>query len=199
LHEHWFDHATATLDVGTGDTLYAYVYLDPANPPSEVMLAWNNGTWEHRAYWGANSITYGINGTNSRRYMGPLPAEGQWVRLEVPASQVGLEGSILKGMDFSVYGGRVTWDCAGKTSIVSGSAPTVPVPSSIRRVSGGAMQFNWPSVTGKIYRVAYKNNLTDASWTDLSPSINATGATCSWTDSTAASASQRFYVVYLAN
>ncbi len=25
--------------------------------------------------------------------MGPLPAAGQWVKLEVPASQVGLEGS----------------------------------------------------------------------------------------------------------
>src|SRR4030095_16924432 len=116
LHEHWFDNASATLDIGTGDTLYAYVYLDPANPPSEIMLGWNNGTWEHRAYWGANTISYGISGTASRISMGALPAPGQWVRLEVPASQVGLEGSTLKGMDFSVYGGHVTWDCAGKNN-----------------------------------------------------------------------------------
>ena len=200
LHEHWFDNATATLDIGTGDTLYAYVYLDPANVPSEVMLAWNNGTWEHRAYWGANSITYGVSGTDSRRYMGPLPAAGQWVRLEVPASQVGLEGSILKGMDFSVYGGRATWDRAGKTSIVvSGAVITNSVRGSISRVAGGAMQFNWPSVAGKIYRVAYKSNLTDPTWTDLNGSITATGTNSSWTDSTAAGASQRFYVVYAIN
>src|ERR1043166_3866657 len=100
--------------------------------------------------------------------MGPLPAAGQWVRLEVPASQVGLEGSILKGMDFSAHGGSVTWDRAGKTSIVSsGPVLTNSVHSSISRGSGGSMQLTWPSVAGKIYRVAYKNDLTDATWTDL--------------------------------
>lgn len=202
LHEHWFDNATATLDIGVGDTLYAYVYLDPANPPSEIMLGWNNGNWEHRAYWGANQITYGINGTDSRRHMGPLPAAGQWVRLEVPASQVGLEGSTLKGMDFSAFGGRVTWDKAGKTSLVA--APPVngitnSVPSAISRVSGGAMQLNWSGVVGKSYRVAYKNTLTDPAWTDLSPTIIGTGTASSWTDNTAASAGQRFYVVYAVN
>src|SRR5262249_1985836 len=35
LHEHYFQNATKTLAVGTGDILYAYIYLDPANPPSE--------------------------------------------------------------------------------------------------------------------------------------------------------------------
>ena len=200
LHEHWFDNATATLDIGAGDLLFAYVYLDPASPPSEIMLAWNNGSWEHRAYWGANNITYGISGTDGRRYMGGLPATGQWVRLEVPASQVGLEGSILKGMDFSVYGGSVTWDHVGKISAV-GSNPvmTNSVHSSIGRVSDGAMQLNWPSVASKIYRVAYKNNLTDSTWTDLSGNIIATGPACSWGDNTAASASTRFYIVYGVN
>ena len=46
----------------------------------------------------------------SRRYMGALPAVGQWVRLEVPAAQVGLEGRTLNGMAFSLYDGRATWD-----------------------------------------------------------------------------------------
>ena len=199
MHERWFDNATATLAIGHGDTLYAYVYLDPATPPTEIMLAWNNGTWEHRAYWGANTITYGLSGTESRRYLGPLPAVGQWIRLEVPASQVGLEGSILKGMDFVAHGGGVTWDCAGKTSMVSSPVPANSVASSLSRVSGGAMQFNWPGAVGKFYRVAYKNNLTDAAWTDLSGDINGTGTPCSWTDSTASSASKRFYLVYAVN
>ena len=60
--------------------MFAYVYLDPANPPSEVMLQWNDGTWEHRAYWGANLLSWGSDGSVSRRYMGPLPATGAWVR-----------------------------------------------------------------------------------------------------------------------
>ena len=117
-----------------GDTLFAYVYLDPANPPSEVMLQWNDGSWEHRAYWGANLITWGTDGTVSRRYMGPLPATGQWVRLAVPASQVGLEGHTLNGMAYTLYNGRATWDYAGKTA--AAALPTYQVSGTV--TLGGA-------------------------------------------------------------
>jgi hypothetical protein len=48
--------------------------------------------------------------------MGALPPAGQWVRLEVPASSVGLEGRVLTGMAFTLYGGRATWDHAGKAT-----------------------------------------------------------------------------------
>ena len=115
-HQHWFTGATATMSVATGDTLFAYVYLDPVNPPTEIMLQWNDGTWDHRAYWGANSIALGTDGTNSRRYIGALPTAGRWTKLTVPASQVGLEGSTVSGMAFTLYNGRATWDKAGKTS-----------------------------------------------------------------------------------
>ena len=116
LHQHYFYGSTATLSVDTGDKLVAYVYLDPSNMPSQIMLQWNDGSWEHRAYWGANNLPWGVDGTNSRRYMGSLPAGGGWVRLEVPASLVGLEGHTLNGMAFSMWGGRATWDQVGKTS-----------------------------------------------------------------------------------
>lgn len=115
-HQHYFYGATDTLTINTGDKLFAYVYLDPANVPSEIMLQWNDGDWDHRAYWGANNIPFGTNGTVSRHFMGALPAAGQWVRLEVPASSVGLEGHVLTGMAFTLYGGRATWDHAGKTA-----------------------------------------------------------------------------------
>jgi RHS repeat-associated protein len=100
-HQHYFTNASDLLSVGTGDSLFTYVYLDPANPPRQVMLQWNNGNWEHRAYWGQSVIPWGNEGTESRRYMGPLPALGQWVKLEVPARQVGLEGS---GANWRGYG-----------------------------------------------------------------------------------------------
>src|SRR5438552_12061803 len=87
-HQHYFYNATATLTVGTGDTLFAYVYLDPANPPSEVMLQWNDGSWEHRADWGANLIPWGNDGGVSRRCMGALPGTGRWVRLSAQAAHV---------------------------------------------------------------------------------------------------------------
>jgi hypothetical protein len=115
-HQYLFLNATATMTVPTGATLYAYIYIDPANPPSEVMLQWNDGSsWEHRAYWGANNLTFGTSGA-SRFYMGSLPAAGQWVKLAVPASSVGLQGATCTGMAFTLYGGRATWDNAGEST-----------------------------------------------------------------------------------
>lgn len=113
-HQHYFYNATETLTINSGDKLFAYVYIDPNNVPNEVMFQWNDGDWNHRAYWGANNLEFGDDGGISRHYMGPLPATGQWVRLEVGAVQVGLEGRTLNGMAFSLYGGRVTFDAAGK-------------------------------------------------------------------------------------
>ena len=66
------------LKVGEGDTLFAYVYLDPLNPPKEIMLQWHTGgAWSHRAYWGENVIAWGKDGTPERLRIGDLPATGQ--------------------------------------------------------------------------------------------------------------------------
>jgi hypothetical protein len=136
IHQHYFYNATQTLPVAAGEKLYAYVYLDPTNPPGQVMLQWYEaGSWEHRAYWGANQLPWGVDGTASRRYMGLLPATGQWVRLEVPASQVDLEGRVLSGMAFSLYDGRATWDRAGKTTA---PAPNILISEFRFRGAGGA-------------------------------------------------------------
>jgi RHS repeat-associated protein len=127
FHQHYFWGATQTLQVNAGDRLFAYVYLDPGAMPSEIMLQWNeNGSWEHRAYWGSNDIGGGTDGTASRWHMGPLP-QGGWVKLEVPASAVGLEGKTLNGMAFTLYNGQAWWDKAGKTSGGSTGAPPNPV------------------------------------------------------------------------
>lgn len=125
-HQHYFNGATSKLTIATGDSLYAYVYIDPANLPTEVMLQWNSDSqgWNHRAYWGANVIPWGIDGTTSRYYMGPLPASGSWVRLQVPASSVGLEGQTVNGIAFTLNDGRATWDQAGKSVVTSGAPVT---------------------------------------------------------------------------
>ncbi len=118
VHQHVFAGSTDILAINPGDILFTYIYIDPDNLPSSVMLQWNDGTWEHRAYWGANNLSYGTDGTDSRRYMGPLPQADKWVSLEVPASQVGLEGKILNGMAFTLFDGRATWDFTGKKPFV---------------------------------------------------------------------------------
>ncbi|HSS19547.1 MAG TPA: discoidin domain-containing protein [Pyrinomonadaceae bacterium] len=116
-HQHYFYGASSPLTVNAGDKLIAYVYLDPFSPPTEVVLQWNDGSWDHRAYWGADNITnWGTGNGPAHCYMGSLPAAGQWIRLEVPASSVGLVGHQLNGVAFTLYGGRATWDHAGKIS-----------------------------------------------------------------------------------
>ncbi len=122
-HGHWFGWADTTLPIATGDSVFTYVYLDPANPPSEVMIAWStNSSWEHRAYWGADKITVGTGA--GHYYAGPLPATGGWVRLQVPASAVGLEGQSVTAMNFSLYDGRATFDASGKSGSTSTSGGT---------------------------------------------------------------------------
>jgi hypothetical protein len=60
-----------------------------------------------------NNINSGTDGTMSRTNMGVLPDTGQWVRLAVPASVVGLEGKVVEGMAFTLWGVRAAWDSAG--------------------------------------------------------------------------------------
>ncbi len=114
LHHHFFAYTGAPLVVAAGDTLYAHVFIDPANPPRAIMLTWCSDNWEHRAYWGENHFIEGADGGAGRRPMGVLPPAGRWIRLEVPASAVGLEGHAVTGMGFTLYDGRATWDRAGK-------------------------------------------------------------------------------------
>jgi RHS repeat-associated protein len=116
MHQHYFYNSSQTLAVNSGDKLVAYVWIDPASPPSEIMLQWCSAEegFNHRAYWGANLLGWGTDGHYSRSYRGALPAAGQWVRLEVPASQLGLEGKTLHGMAFSLFNGTARWDHAGK-------------------------------------------------------------------------------------
>jgi hypothetical protein len=120
LSQHFFTDANSKLAIGPNTKLFAYVYLDTLNPPKEIMLQFNDGTWEHRAYWGGDKINWGKNGTVSRKRMGDLPETGKWARLEVDAKQVGLKlGAQLNGWAFTQFDGKVYWDKAGISSTVN--------------------------------------------------------------------------------
>ena len=109
--------ATQTLRVGDGDKLFAYCYLDPANPPKAVMLQFNDGDWEHRWYWGEDVIPIGAPAKRTQTSGGRLPKAGEWIRLEVDASAVGIKpGATIGGWAFSQFGGTVYWDHAGINS-----------------------------------------------------------------------------------
>jgi len=114
MSQHFFTGATAPLKVGEGDKLFAYCYLDPDNPPKTVMLQWNDGAWEHRAFWGEDKIAFGTGDVPGHRRLGDLPKLGEWVRLEVDAAHVGLPaGKLINGWAFTQFGGTMYWDKAG--------------------------------------------------------------------------------------
>ncbi len=112
--QHYF--TGAQFKAGPNDTLYVYVWLDPKNPPSEIMLQFNIAdAWEHRAYWGKDIIQFGANNTISRHPAGVLPKLGEWVRLEVSASEIGIDKNdqSVNGLSFDQSGGKMFWDRSG--------------------------------------------------------------------------------------
>jgi len=115
LKQRFFDSPGRKLKVGEGDTLFAYVYIDPLQPPKELMLQWHTqGKWTHRAYWGENRIDWGRDGTPERLRIGDLPPSGKWVRLEVPVARLRLKpGTAIDGWAFTQYDGTIYWDKAG--------------------------------------------------------------------------------------
>ncbi len=117
IYQHYFLKSPRPLEVKEGDRLFAWVWIDEAAPTQTVMVQFHsNNSWDHRAFWGEDRISFGPIGEDvvAHRPMGDLPALGQWVRLEVSADHVGLpKGSIIDGMAFTQFGGKAYWDDAG--------------------------------------------------------------------------------------
>lgn len=122
-HQHLFRGADRKLRIAAEDVLYAWVFLDPEDPPRELMLQFlldDGSSWNHRAYWGENLIDWGADGTGARRAKGELPATGEWVRLEVGVEDVSLgPGMVVNGIAFTQFDGTVWWDDAGIDSTVA--------------------------------------------------------------------------------
>ena len=132
LHEHFFSWASQTLSVNTGEVF-------------TLMFTWIRQPAERGRCFSGTTVPGSIAPTGvpttlasdlrhtGRVSMGALPAAGQWALLQVPASQVGLEGSTVHGLAFSQFDGRATWDNAGKASALLVNNPTStnnPPPTS---------------------------------------------------------------------
>ena len=142
LSQHVFDSATSRLKIGHGARLFAHVYLDPQDPPKTVMLQFNDGNWEHRAYWGDDLVPWGVGGKQNHLSMGPLPKAGEWVRLEVEAGLVGLTpGAELNGWSFDQHSGTCYWDAAGCTTSFESPWFKLAVAYAVIGQNDGAVQF----------------------------------------------------------
>jgi len=114
--QHFFSGASKGVKVVENMRFYAWVYVDPLNPPTALMLQLNNGVWDHRGVWGTDDISRGRRDASwdGYRRQGELPQAGQWRRLEIGAKDIGLKvGETVAGMSFGQFGGHVFWDAAG--------------------------------------------------------------------------------------
>jgi hypothetical protein len=107
---------SAQVKIAEGDLITVWVLLDADNPPDEIMIQVHSvqKTWGHRAYWGANQIQLGTDGTPDRRRLGDLPKTGEWQRLEIEPAAIGLDpGAMISGLACTQHGdldgGLTSW------------------------------------------------------------------------------------------
>jgi hypothetical protein len=123
MAQDYYQAGASPLEVPQEPRFFVHVYLDPADPPEEVMIQFHSDQWKHRALWGQDIIEFGAKGTTERHVAGPLPAPGQWVKLEVPGSSMGLTpGTKIAGFAFTVHGGTVYFDKMGVSGRVDPAA-----------------------------------------------------------------------------
>ena len=74
-----------------------------------------------------------------------------------------------------------------------------PIITRLSQNSDGGAQLSWSSEPGRVYRVVYKNSLSDTGWAELSGDITATASSISWTDNALPVSGQRYYQVRVVN
>lgn len=116
-----WEGTTTPLNIPQNGVLFAYVWLDPNNAPRSIMLQFFKNGWLHRGVWGDyDVIPWGAANTTERVAMGPLPALGEWVRIEIPVEKIGLKsGDQVTGFALTQFGGTVHWDKVGITGIIN--------------------------------------------------------------------------------
>jgi hypothetical protein len=132
-----FIGATNPMSVAPGDVLFAWVLVDPCNPPRELLLQFHDGAnWDHRAYFGNDLLAAGTHAT--RRRIGPLPRAGEWVRLEIPAWLVRLDEANVHGFSFTAVGGNAQFGAVGRMQRVNVARAKTATQSSTHASLGAA-------------------------------------------------------------
>ncbi|MGG6297047.1 hypothetical protein ACQ4M4_21850 [Leptolyngbya sp. AN02str] len=124
-----FLQAPMLVSLEPSDRLIAYVYLDPQRLPSQFEMWWiatDSNRRLRRVYWHLLDKTvqrrpWGVAFSQDR---GPLPPAGEWVRLDIAASDLGLDGATLEGLMLLSHDGRMAVAHIGKVT-ASGAVETV--------------------------------------------------------------------------
>jgi parallel beta-helix repeat protein len=149
-HRQYFTNAGARA-IAARDTLFGWVWIDPANLPGEIMFEWRDsaGSWGHDAYWGQNLLTAPVSGSGfSPQYIGALPAAGGWALLSLPASTVGLAGQSVTGFSFDLYNGRALLGELGNGTVTVAATPSIAGTVFLDRNENGVMEAGEPGIAG---------------------------------------------------
>lgn len=143
-HDATITGATATMTVGSGDNLMVYLLPTRCAPTREIVLGWHttSGVWK-KAYFG----TALIGGEAGMVSLGAIPNQEPlaWRRIEIPSTQLGLDGATIDGFTIQCYDGQVFADHIGRycpQALVA--APTIPATDTIRiddSLTGGYMYY----------------------------------------------------------
>lgn len=160
----FYSGGAAPLEVPPDGKFFAYVYLDPADPPKAVMLQYHKGDWLHRAVWGDyDAIQFGKANSTERVNMGALPNTGLWTRLEVDADKLGLKpGDLITGLAYTQFDGTVYWDKAGVTGRIDPAASPATSQLAWEKQHDGKNTPELPADINKIFRGTGRNARNDA-------------------------------------
>lgn len=152
LHFHSYDIALAptprppAFAVQPTESLYAWVYLDPNDPPREIQLQWRvrDGNIARRVYWGWNQIPSNVAEAHAGVYAGPLPQPGGWARLSVALSALDLpNGAAFTALDFMQFDGFAVFGPAGALTTAATGAPITERPwIAVSDAAGGGPTTN---------------------------------------------------------
>jgi hypothetical protein len=87
----------------------AWVYLDPHKPPTAISVQFGGG---RKVWWGSEpTMGTGYSGGAPGDRVGPLPKPGEWAKISIDTSKLGLkEGQVVGSLTLQEHGGVVHWD-----------------------------------------------------------------------------------------
>ncbi|MDD4879803.1 MAG: hypothetical protein PHR22_05060, partial [Candidatus Omnitrophica bacterium] len=107
-------YKAAPVDVPDGYILEQYVYLDPKEPPSGIMLTFRfeaeDREGEIGLYREGEEEVFVFNEDEPVIYDGTLPDPGKWEKWTIDPEDLDLNGTKITGISFAAYGGKVNWD-----------------------------------------------------------------------------------------
>jgi len=165
--------------------IYAYGAAAPVATNMVVVMLEDTST-NLTLLGGGSAVSYAILTNPTNGTLGSLNANTGAVTYTPNTNYFGADNF---GFTVSAGGQQAT----GMVSITV----TNPIQITSIALSNNLVTVTWTAISGKSYRLQFKDSLTNASWTDLSPDVSATGSTALGTNAVDAVTQRIYRVKYL--